>query len=81
MGNREIKTSNKTKEEIEEGFYLRVTTPSRACEPVLEVGTHLADSRAQSGSVSNSWPVILPTANYHVFSKSKHLDFNVVVFF
>ena len=50
MGNREIKTSNKTKEEIVEGFSLRVTTPSCACEPVLEVKTDLVDSGAQSGS-------------------------------
>ena len=61
MGNREIKTSNKTKEEIVEGFFLRVTTPPR--KPVLEVETDLADSAAHSGSVSESWLVILPTAN------------------
>ena len=48
MGNQEIKTSNKTKEEIVEGVSLRVTTLSRACEPVLEVETDLADSGAQS---------------------------------
>ena len=54
VGNREIKTSYKIKEEIEEGFSLRVTTPSCACEPVQEVETYLADSGAQSGSVSNS---------------------------
>ena len=30
--NREIKPSNKTKEEIVEGFSLRLITPSRACE-------------------------------------------------
>ena len=52
MGNRENKTSNKTKEEIVEGFSLRVTTPSRACEPVLDVETGLADSGANLGSVS-----------------------------
>ena len=63
MGNREVKTSNKTKEDIVEGFSMRVTTTSRACEPVLEVETDLADSGAQSGSVSNSWLVILPIAN------------------
>ena len=68
MGNQEIKTSNKTKEEIVEGVSLRVTTLSRACEPVLEVETDLADSGAQSGSVSYSWQVILPMANYHTFS-------------
>ena len=64
VGNREI---NKTKEEIVEGFSLRLITLSRACEPVLEVETDLADSGAQSGSVSNSWQVILPMANYHIF--------------
>ena len=54
MGNQEIKTSNNTKEEIVEGFSLRITTPSRACEPVLEVETDLADSGAQLEPVSNS---------------------------
>ena len=54
MGNWEIKTRNKTKEEIVEGVSLRVTTPSPACEPVLEVETDLADSGAELGSVSNS---------------------------
>ena len=71
MGNREIKTSNKTKEEIVEGISLRGTTPSGACEPVLEVETDLADSGAQSGSFGNSWLLILPMANYHIFFKSK----------
>ena len=52
MENREIKPSNKTKEEIVEVFSLRFITPSRACEPNLEVETDLADSVAQSGSVS-----------------------------
>ena len=51
MRNREIDTSNKTKEEIVEGFSLRVTTLSCVCEPVLEVGTDLAVSGAQLGSV------------------------------
>ena len=46
VGNQEIKTSNKTKEEIVEGFSLRVTTPSCACKQVLEVETDLADSGA-----------------------------------
>ena len=59
--------SNKTKEEIVEGFSLRLITPSCACEPVLEVETDLADSVAQSGSVSSSWLVILPMANCHIF--------------
>ena len=59
--------SNKTKEDIVEGFSLRLITPSRACELVLEVETYLADSVAQSGSVSSSWLVILPMANCHIF--------------
>ena len=49
MGNREIKPSNKTKEEIVEGYSLRLITLS-----VLEVETDLADSGAQLGSVSSS---------------------------
>ena len=69
MGNWEIKPSNKTKEEIVEGVSLRVTTPSCACEQVLEVETDLADSGAQS--VSNSWLVILPMANYHIFPSQR----------
>ena len=87
MGNREIKPSSKTKEEIVEGFSLRLITLSRACEPVLEVETDLADSVAQSGSVSSSWLVILPMANCHIPSFQVKesgpgpLDFNVVVFF
>ena len=80
MGNRE----NKTKEEIVEGFSLRLITPPCACEPVLEVETDLADSGAQSGSVSSSWLVILPMANCHIFqvkeSEPGPFDFNVVVF-
>ena len=71
MGNQEIKPSNKTKEEIVEGFSLRLITPSRACEPVLEVETDLADSVAQSGSVSSSWLVILHDGELPYFSKSK----------
>ena len=47
VGNWKIKTSNKTKEEIVEVVSLRVTTPSRACEPVQEVETNLAGSVAQ----------------------------------
>ena len=62
--NREIKPNNKTKEEIVEGVSLRLITPPHACsEHVLEVETDLADSGAQSGSVSSSWLVILPMAN------------------
>ena len=37
MGNQEIKTSNITKSEIIDGLSLRITTPSCACVPVLEV--------------------------------------------
>ena len=85
MWNWEIKASNKTKEEIVEGFSLRVITPSRTCEPDLEVETGLADSGAQSESVSNSWLVILPMANYHIFQVKESgpgpLHFNEVVFF
>ena len=71
MGNREIKTSNKTKEELVEGFSLRVTTLSQACEPVVEVETNLADLGAQSGSVRNSWLVILPMVNYDIFRSQR----------
>ena len=49
MGNREIKPSIKTKEEIVEEFSLRLITPPRAYESVLEVEKDLADSKAQSG--------------------------------
>ena len=70
-GNREIKPSNKTKEEIVEGFSLRLITPPRAFEPVQEVETDLADSGAQSGSVSSSWLVILPMANCHIFPSQR----------
>ena len=71
MGNREIKPSNKTKEEIVEGFSLRLITPSRACEPILEVETDLADSGAQSEPVSSSWLVIVPMANCHIFPSQR----------
>ena len=71
MGNREIKPINKTKEEIEEGFSLRLNTPPRACEPVLEVETDFADSEAQSGSVSSSWLVILPMVNCYIFPSQR----------
>ena len=87
MGNREIKTSYKTKEEIVEGFSLRVTTLSRAREPVLEVETDLADSGAQSGSVSNSWlHGDFANGELPYFSQVKEsgpgpLDLNVFVFF
>ena len=71
MGNREVKPSNKTKEEIVEGFSLRLITPPRACEPVLKVETDLDDSGAQSGSVSSSWLVILPMVNCHIFPSQR----------
>ena len=71
VGNREIRPSNKIKEEIAEGFSLRLITPPRACEPVLEVETDLADSGAQSGSVSRSWLMILPMANCHIFPSQR----------
>ena len=66
-----MKLSNKTKEEIVERFSLRLITPPRACEPVLEVETDLADSGSQSGSVSSSWLVILPMANCHIFPSQR----------
>ena len=86
MWNWKIKTSNKTKEELVEGFSLRVTTPSHACEPVLEVETDLADFGAQSGSVSNSWLVIIANGELPYFFPSQEsgpgpLDLKVVVFF
>ena len=71
MGNRDIKTSNKTKEEIVEGFSLKVTTPSRACEAVPEVETNLAESGAQLGSVSDSRLVMLSMVNYHNFPSQR----------
>ena len=64
-----IKPSNKTKEEIVEGFSLRLITPSHACD--LEVETDLADSGAQSGSVSSSWLVISPMVNCHIFPRQR----------
>ena len=48
VGNREIKPSNKTKEEVEEGISLRLITPPRACEPVLEVDC----ARARDGVIN-----------------------------
>ena len=71
MGNREIKPSNKTKEEILEGFSQILITPPSAYEPVLEVETDFADSGAQSGSVSSTWLVILPMANCHIFQSQR----------
>ena len=69
MGNREIYPSNKTKEEIVEGFSLRLITPPCACEPVLEVETDLADSGEQSGSVGSSWLVITRVVNLGTTTK------------
>ena len=69
--NREIKPSSKTKEDIVEGFSLRLITTPCACEPVLEVETDLADSGAQLESVSSSWLVILPMANCHIFPSQR----------
>ena len=48
LGIPEIKTSNKTKEEIAEGGPLRVPTPLSACEPVPEVETDEPNSGANS---------------------------------
>ena len=39
-----IKTINKHKEEIEEGYPLQVATPICACEPVPEVETDVTSS-------------------------------------
>ena len=72
MGNPEIKTSNKTEEEIVEGLPLEsLSCHAHSFEPVLEVETDLADSGAQSGSVSYSWLVVLLMANYHIFPSQR----------
>ena len=71
VGNQVIKPSNKTKEEIVEGFSLRLITPPRAYEPVLKVETDLADAGAQSGSGSSFCLVILPMANCHIFPSQR----------
>ena len=63
MGFERLRPKDKTKEEIAEGGPPRVTTPSRAFEPVPEVEIDVADSGAQSGSISNSWLVILSMVN------------------
>ena len=57
MENLEIKTSDKTKEEIVEVFSLRVTTPSRAREPVLEVANRNWQilEHSQDQSVTPCW--------------------------
>ena len=46
-------------------------SPSRVCEPVLEVETDLADSGAQSGSVSSSLAGDFANDELPYFSKSK----------
>ena len=68
MGDRDIKTSNETKEEIVEGLSLRVT---HTFEPVLEEETDLAYSEAQPGSVSSSWLVVLLMVSYHIFPSQR----------
>ena len=50
-----------------EVFSLKETTTRGACE----VETDLADSGSQSGSVSNSWLVMLPIVNYHIFPSQR----------
>ena len=72
-GIQEIKTSHQTKRTIAEGHRLpiRVTPPSSACEPVLEVETDVADSGAQSGSVSDSWLVKLSMMNLNFFPSQR----------
>ena len=51
-------------EEIVEGGPLRVTTASCVCKPVQsEVETDVANSEAQSGSVSDFWLVMLSVVN------------------
>ena len=50
VGNPEIKPSNKTKEEIVEGFSVRLITPPRACEPVLwQILEHNQDKSVAPG--------------------------------
>ena len=60
VGNRDIKTSNETKEEIVEGLSLK-----------KQIETNLADSGAQSGSVSSSWLVVLLMVSYHIFPSQR----------
>ena len=75
MGNWDIKTSNETKEEVVEGLSLRVTTPSRAyIRASPEVETNLADSGAESGSVSSFWLVVLQMVSYQIFPSQRARD-------
>ena len=57
VGNREIKPSNKIKEEIVDGFSLRLITPSSACEQYLKL--NLTDwqilEHNQGQSVAPGW--------------------------
>ena len=56
MGNREIKPSNKTKEEIVEGFCLRLIIPSCACEQSLKLKqTWQILEHNQDQSVAPGW--------------------------
>ena len=50
---------------------LEVTKPSCTCEPVPEVETGVADSGAQSGTVSDSWLMMLSMVTKFFLSKSK----------
>ena len=87
MGNREIKPSNKTKEEIAEGFSLRLITPSRACEQsaceqLKQIWQILEHNQDQS--VAPGWRFCqCQTAILFQVKESGSgpLDFNVVVFF
>ena len=84
MGNREIKPSNKTKEEIAEGFSLRLISPSRACEQSLklkqiwQILEHNQDQSVAPGWRFCQWR----TAIFFQVKESGSgpLDFNVVVF-
>ena len=88
MGNPEIKhvkPSNKTKEEIAEGFSLRFITPSCACEHSLklkqiwQILEHNQDQSVAPGWRFCQWR----TAIFFQVKESGSgpLDFNVVVFF
>ena len=85
MGNREIKPSNKTKEEIAEGFSQRLITSSRACEQSLklkqfwQILEHNQDQLVAAGWRFCQWR----TAIFFQVKESGSglLDFNVVVFF
>ena len=85
MGNREITPSNKTKEEIVEGFSLRLIIPSRACEQsykLKQIWQILEHNQDQS--VAPDWSFYQwQTAIFFQVKESWSgpLDFNVVVFF